>query len=102
MENDLPQVSGLSPHSSTQVSGLSPHSSTQVSGLSPQVSPPVSGLSPHPSDDVLIRVENVSKKFCRSLKKSLWYGMKDLGSELIGRSHEENDDLRPDEFWAGT
>jgi lipopolysaccharide transport system ATP-binding protein len=100
MENDLPQVSGLSPHSSTQVSGLSPHSSTQVSGLSPQVSPPVSGLSPHPSDDVLIRVENVSKKFCRSLKKSLWYGMKDLGSELIGRSHEENDDLRPDEFWA--
>ena len=50
--------------------------------------------------DTLIKVENVSKKFCRSLKKSLWYGMKDLGSELIGRSHGGNDDLRPDEFWA--
>jgi lipopolysaccharide transport system ATP-binding protein len=50
--------------------------------------------------DTLVKVENVSKKFCRSLKKSLWYGMKDLGSELIGRSHGRNDDLRPDEFWA--
>jgi len=48
----------------------------------------------------LIKVENVSKKFCRSLKKSLWYGMKDLGRELIGRTHGGNDDLRPDEFWA--
>ena len=77
----------------SQVSGpnlpLSPHPSTQVSGL-----------TPHPSDDVLVKVENVSKKFCRSLKKSLWYGMKDLGSELIGRSHRGNNDLRPDEFWA--
>lgn len=25
-------------------------------------------------DDVLVRVEGVSKKFCRSLKRSLWYG----------------------------
>ncbi len=50
--------------------------------------------------ETLIKVENVSKKFCRSLKKSLWYGMKDLGSELIGGSHGRNDDLRPDEFWA--
>ena len=25
-------------------------------------------------DEVLVRVEGVSKKFCRSLKKSLWYG----------------------------
>ena len=50
--------------------------------------------------ETLIKVENVSKKFCRSLKKSLWYGMKDLGSELIGRSHGGNGDLRPDEFWA--
>ena len=24
------------------------------------------------SDDVLVRVENVSKRFCRSLKRSLW------------------------------
>jgi lipopolysaccharide transport system ATP-binding protein len=50
--------------------------------------------------DTLIKVENVSKKFCRSLKKSLWYGIKDLGGELIGRSHSDHDGLRPDEFWA--
>lgn len=50
--------------------------------------------------ETLIKVENVSKKFCRSLKKSLWYGMKDLGSELIGRLHGGKEGLRPDEFWA--
>ncbi|GAX62967.1 polysialic acid transport ATP-binding protein [Candidatus Scalindua japonica] len=49
--------------------------------------------------EVLIKVENVSKKFCRKLKRSLWYGMKDLGSELIGRSNSHRD-LRKDEFWA--
>lgn len=51
------------------------------------------------SDDVLIKVENVSKKFCRRLRKSLWYGLKDMAAEATGgsRSHDE---LRPDEFWA--
>lgn len=49
-------------------------------------------------DEVLVRVENVSKKFCRSLKKSLWYGVQDIASELIGRKHD--DQLRTDEFWA--
>ena len=34
------------------------------------------------SDEVLVRVEGVSKKFCRSLKKSLWYGVRDIASEL--------------------
>lgn len=52
------------------------------------------------SDDVLVRVEGVSKKFCRSLKKSLWYGMQDLGNELRGRRHGGNGELRVDEFWA--
>jgi len=32
--------------------------------------------------EVLVRVEGVSKKFCRSLKKSLWYGLCDIGAEL--------------------
>ncbi len=36
------------------------------------------------SDDVLVNVDNVSKRFCRSLKRSLWTGLQDLGSE-IGR-----------------
>lgn len=50
--------------------------------------------------DTLVKVENVSKKFCRSLKKSLWYGMQDLGNELLGRRHGGDGKLRPDEFWA--
>ncbi len=31
---------------------------------------------------MLVKVEGVSKKFCRSLKKSLWYGVCDIGAEL--------------------
>lgn len=48
--------------------------------------------------DTLIKVEAVSKKFCRSLKRSLWYGVQDISSELIGRSKSQ--ELRQDEFWA--
>lgn len=48
--------------------------------------------------DVLVSVDNVSKKFCRSLKKSLWYGVQDMAGEMFGRSGER--ELRPDEFWA--
>ena len=50
--------------------------------------------------DTLINVEGVSKKFCRSLKKSLWYGLQDMGNELLGRRHGGNGQLRPEEFWA--
>ena len=32
--------------------------------------------------EILVKVDGVSKKFCRSLKKSLWYGVKDMASEL--------------------
>lgn len=63
---------------------------SQVSSLSSQVSAP----------DVLVRVEDVSKKFCLSLKKSLWYGLQDMGNELIGRRHGGHGGLRPKEFWA--
>jgi len=52
------------------------------------------------SEDTLIKVEGVSKKFCRSLKKSLWYGMQDLGNEVRGRRHGGDGHLRADEFWA--
>jgi lipopolysaccharide transport system ATP-binding protein len=59
--------------------------------------------------DVLVKVDNVSKRFCRSLKRSLWYGVQDLGSEIGGRRHgggsglwqsSADVELRPDEFWA--
>jgi len=51
------------------------------------------------SDEVLIRADNVGKKFCRSLKKSLIYGVQDVGFDILGmdRSHAE---LREGEFWA--
>lgn len=47
----------------------------------------------------LVKVEHLSKKFCRGLKRSLWYGIRDIGSELTGwrRSRPK---LRKDEFWA--
>jgi len=51
------------------------------------------------ANDVLIKVEGVRKKFCRSLKKSLWYGVKDMAAEMVGGSRQ-HDRLRPDEFWA--
>lgn len=55
--------------------------------------------------EILVKVEGVSKKFCRNLKKSLWYGMKDVASELLpfqtSKSKIQNSEaLRPGEFWA--
>lgn len=51
------------------------------------------------NEDVVISVEGVSKKFCRDLKKSLWYGTRDMAGEILGGS-QEGQDLRPSEFWA--
>jgi lipopolysaccharide transport system ATP-binding protein len=51
-------------------------------------------------EDILIKVEGVSKKFCRDLKTSLWYGMKDMASELTGRKIDPDRSLRNHEFWA--
>ena len=50
------------------------------------------------SADVLVRVHRVSKKYCRDLKRSLWYGLQDTAADLIGRNGESS--LRPDEFLA--
>jgi len=49
--------------------------------------------------ETVVTVENVRKKFCRTLKRSLWYGMVDMSTELLGR-FDGNRDLRKDEFWA--
>lgn len=48
--------------------------------------------------EVLIKVDNVSKKFAKNLKKSLFYGVLDLISGVTGKSRKEG--LREDEFWA--
>lgn len=49
-------------------------------------------------DDVLIKVEGLSKKFCKDLKTSLWYGIKDLILNIKGNKNERK--LRNKEFWA--
>ncbi|MCX5806888.1 MAG: polysaccharide ABC transporter ATP-binding protein [Proteobacteria bacterium] len=50
-------------------------------------------------DAVAIKVEGVSKKYCKSLKTSMFYGMKDITRNSLGlSSHPEK--LRKGEFWA--
>ena len=58
-------------------------------------------------DEILVKCENVSKKFCRSLKRSLWYGVQDIcfelnplcgGGDIVGADHFP--ELRKNEFWA--
>ncbi|MEM7474502.1 MAG: ABC transporter ATP-binding protein [Planctomycetota bacterium] len=49
--------------------------------------------------DVLIEVDQVSKRYCRDLKRSLWYGMQDVVGEFSGLSTSSRE-LRPKEFWA--
>jgi hypothetical protein len=39
---------------------------------------------------VLVKVDGVSKKYCLNLKKSLWYGVKDVASELLPFGHQES------------
>ncbi len=48
--------------------------------------------------EVLVKVEGLSKKFCKDLKTSLWYGIKDLFSNAVGNKNERF--LRSQEFWA--
>ena len=49
------------------------------------------------SDEILVQAKNVSKKYCRTLKRSLWYGVQDVAGELMGR--DSCGLLRPGEFW---
>lgn len=51
------------------------------------------------NNEVLIKAEHISKKFCCDFKRSLWYGMKDIGRYMLGQDHSQ-DALRKDEFWA--
>jgi lipopolysaccharide transport system ATP-binding protein len=47
----------------------------------------------------VVQANNVSKKFCRDLKKSLWYGLGNIGREIAGCA-QGADQLRSEEFWA--
>ena len=56
-------------------------------------------------DDVVLSVRGVSKKFCRNLKRSMWYGMQDLVRNLTGirpeRLRQETLDPRPETIDLG-
>jgi lipopolysaccharide transport system ATP-binding protein len=46
----------------------------------------------------IVKAEGISKKFCRDLKLSLAYGVKDILNEILARSPKSS--LRKKEFWA--
>ena len=50
------------------------------------------------TNDILVEVEGLSKKFCKDLKTSLWYGVKDLSANIFGNKQPLG--LREKEFWA--
>ncbi len=49
-------------------------------------------------DEHLLEINQVSKKFCRRLKRSLFYGIKDVARQTVGLPITTQ--LRPEEFWA--
>ena len=51
------------------------------------------------ADEIVIKVEKVSKKFSRSLKHVMLYGMEDIARNIIGLS-SNSEKLRDGEFWA--
>jgi len=48
--------------------------------------------------EVLIKAENISKKFAKNFKRSLYYGLKDVFSKMSNAVHKQH--LRKSEFWA--
>ncbi|WP_019503759.1 ABC transporter ATP-binding protein [Pleurocapsa sp. PCC 7319] len=49
--------------------------------------------------EVVLSVQGVAKKFCRDLKRSLFYGVQDIAGDLTGL-RTKSDRLRAKEFWA--
>ena len=50
------------------------------------------------NNEILVNVQGVSKKFSRDLKRSLWYGFKDMTGAVLGIKSKAR--LRKTEFWA--
>jgi len=49
--------------------------------------------------NTVVQATGISKKFCRSLRRAVSYGVIDIGRNTIGLSARSNH-LRPGEFWA--
>ena len=52
-----------------------------------------------PEAEILVSVEGLWKKYCRSLRRSLYYGARDVAVEMAGLARR-GDTLRRGEFWA--
>lgn len=50
--------------------------------------------------EILVKCENVSKKFCLDFKLSLMYGMKDVLVSGLSKKNSHHNHLRKKEFWA--
>ena len=58
-------------------------------------------VSGSPTSDVILDVDQVWKIYCRQLKRAMWYGLKDLGREMLGAGRDRTvGDLRAGEFFA--
>ncbi|MFT5426233.1 MAG: lipopolysaccharide transport system ATP-binding protein, partial [Gammaproteobacteria bacterium] len=47
----------------------------------------------------LLKVENVKKRFCRNIKRAMWYGLQDIASDILV-FRDKPLELRKDEFLA--
>src|SRR4030042_5495267 len=82
---------GLDTPSRTNSSTHLPTNSSTHSPTNPSTHPP--------SSEIAIKVEHVSKKYCKSLKRSMLYGVEDIGRNMVGL-HSHSERLRKNEFWA--
>jgi len=92
-DNFIPKNKKLNNNNLDSSTHLPINSSTHTL-LNPSTHPPI-----HPSTDIAIKVDHVSKKYCKSLKRSMLYGVKDIARNTFGLS-SHSDKLRKNEFWA--
>ena len=50
-------------------------------------------------ENVVIKVEGLHKKFCRNLRRSMFYGTLDVARDMVGIARDRGK-LRPSEFFA--
>ncbi len=74
--------------------------STQIMPPGTPAGPPdAAPAGPTQARPPVIEATDVSKRFCRDLKRSLLYGVTDIGREVFGRKQDLSR-LRAKEFWA--
>jgi ABC-type polysaccharide/polyol phosphate transport system ATPase subunit len=76
-----------------------PHMTTMVDEAEGTPEALVAGRAAGQPGDWLIRASGVRKKYCRDLRRSLWYSIRDVVEALHLRK-EQAEVLREHEFWA--